>query len=58
MRDLIYRQLMGSVPGNKDDSPGILVEIDGASPITNTYPPPLSMAAYFLVRVVSCDFST
>ena len=66
MRDKIFRNSMGGgggggggggfLPEDNDDidkeikSPGILVEIDGISPIEHTTYPALNMAAYFLVR--------
>ena len=63
MRDKIFRNSMGGggggglfLPDDNDNidkeikSPGILVEIDGISPIEHTTYPALNMAAYFLVR--------
>ena len=60
MREKIFRTSMGGggggfLPEDNDidieiKSPGILVEIDGISPIEQTTYPALNMAAYFLVR--------
>ena len=62
MREKIFRNSMGGgggggfLPDDENDidkeikSPGILVEIDGISPIEHTTYPALNMAAYFLVR--------
>jgi hypothetical protein len=67
MREKIFRNSMGGGGGGgggflPDDNdidkeikkpPGILVEIDGISPIEHTTYPALNMAAYFLVRYLT-----